>query len=746
MSKGIAAQRQFGRTPRSASFPCFLVSLSLFCLFRQPTSLHAQTSYPMVTCLRPVAVQAGTTAEVEVVATHNLYGAYRVLVTGTGVTGSVEPPKGPAPSPLPQVGALKVRFQAAADALPGVRDVRVITPRGASTLGQLVVVRDPVVREAANNDTLATAQPIALPAAVCGAIEKAEDVDFYKFHVKAGTALTFHVGCQRLQNRIHDLQEHADPILTLRNSVGTVLAANDNFFFGDPLLHYRFAAEGDYFLEVRDTRYGGNPNWQYCIEIHDRPFVTNVFPPRVTPGVATRLRLVGHNLPADPTATVTVPADAAEGLLWAVLRVPLTPNPSPPRGEGGNFSPLSPRGRGVGGEGETTNVVPLVASRLPEVLEATGEHATADKAQPVAVPCGISGCIAKEGEVDCYAFEAKAGERFTFRVVARDCQSGIDSNLRILNAKGERLAENDDARDRFIHADSLIENWAAPAGGRYAIEVRDLHARGGPGFVYFLEVTRSRPSFTLELDTDKTLLAPGTAAALFARVTRENGFAGEVQLGVEGLPPGVTATCGRILADGKDGCILLQAAPGAKPCAANLLVTGTATHAEGKEKPVTLQAVARPLQEVYMPGGGRFHYPVEMHTLSIGDPLDLRSVKISPTAVTLKPGESKRIDVVVERAPGFKGNVTLDTVYQHLGTIYGGSMPPGVAIDDKASQTLLVGEQVKGHITLKAAADAKPVKEQLIPVMAHVSINFVMKFTCCGEPLRVTVESPSPPK
>jgi hypothetical protein len=672
----------------------------------------------MVTCLRPVAVQAGTAAEIEVVAVHNLYGASQVLVTGTGVTGSVEAPKGPAPATKPQVGTIKVRFQAAADALPGVRDVRVITPQGASTLGQLVVVRDPVVREAANNDTLATAQPISLPAAVCGAIEKAEDVDFYKFHVKAGAALTFHVQCQRLQNRIHDLQEHADPILTLRNSAGTVLASNDNYYFGDPLLHYKFAAEGDYFLEIRDTRYGGNPNWQYCVEIHDRPFVTNVYPSRVTPGVATRLRLVGHNLPADATATVTVPADAPEGIRGVVLAV----------------------GK------ETSNAVPLVVSRLPAVLEAAGEHGTAEKAQAVTVPCGVSGRIDKDEEADCYAFEAKAGERFTFRVVARDGQSMLDSSLRILNAKGERLAENDDASDRFVHADSLIENWAAPAAGRYVVEVRDLHGRGGPTFGYFLEVTPSRPHFTLELDTDKTLLAPGTASVIFARVSRKNGFAGEVQLNVEGLPAGVTATCGRILATGNDGCILVQAAPTAKPCAANLRVTGTATHTEGKDKPLTLQATARPLQEVYMPGGGRYHFPVEMHTLSVGDPLDLRSVKITPTAVALKPGESKRIDVTLERAPGFKGNVTLDVVYQHLGSIYGSSMPAGIAIDDKASQTLLTGDQVKGHLTLTAAADAKPVKDQLIPVMAHVSINFVMKLTYCGEPLRVTVASPAPAK
>src|SRR4051794_28521972 len=31
---------------------------------------------------------------------------------------------------------------------------------------------------------------------------------------------------------------------------------------------------------------------------------------------------------------------------------PLTPDSSPPRGEGSNTSPLAPRGRGVGGEGD----------------------------------------------------------------------------------------------------------------------------------------------------------------------------------------------------------------------------------------------------------------------------------------------------------------------------------------------------------------------------------------------------------
>jgi hypothetical protein len=387
--------------------------------------------------------------------------------------------------------------------------------------------------------------------------------------------------------------------------------------------------------------------------------------------------------------------------------------------------------------------VPLVVSRLPEVLEAEGDHATAAKAQPIPVPAGVSGRIGKEGEVHCYAFEAKAGEHFTFEVVARAHQSMLDSFLRVLNDKGERLAENDDASDRFVHADSLIENWAAPAAGRYVVEVRDLHRRGGPEFVYFLKVTRSEPGFTLDTDTDKTLLAPGTAGVIFVRTARKNGFAGDVQLAIDGLPPGVTAHCGRILATGNDGCVILQAAADAKVTAANGRITGTATHPAGNGKSMTLTATARPLQEIYMPGGGRFHYPAEMHTVSVGDPLDLKAVKISPASLTLKPGESKRVEVTLERAAGFKGPVTLGLVYQHLDTVFGNSLPAGVTLDDKASQTLLNGDQSKGYLTLKAAADAKPVRGQQVPVMAHVSINFVVKFTYCAEPLLITVEGAS---
>jgi hypothetical protein len=672
--------------------------------------------------VHPVAVQTGKTCECEFESVHNMHGAYKVFVTGTGVIGEVDPPMVTKTATKPAVTRLKVRFKTSADALPGMRDVRLLTPQGASTLGQIVVVRDPIIVEAANNNTMKTAQAITLPATVCGAIEAPEDIDFYKFQVRENHALTFHMHCHRLADRIHDLQIIADPILILRDDKGTVVASNDNYYAADPLLHHKFTKAGEYYLEVRDVRYAGARHWNYCIEINDRPYVTHVQPMRATPGATTKLRLIGHNLPVDATADLTLPADEPEGLRWYSVPV---------------------------GKDQQSNPIPIIVSKLPDVRETSGDNDTPAKAQLISVPAGISGNMDAPGDIDCYAFDAKKGEHYTFNVIAQRHGSHLDSMLRILGPKGEKLAENDDHEERKSgysgfnnHADSYLDNWEVPADGRYVVQIRDVHQRGGPGFGYYLEMTRSQPGFVMDTDTDKTLLAPGTNGVLHVRLTRKGGFSGEVQLGIEGLPPAVKAHCGRILANGTDGCIILEAAADALQGAGNVRVLGTATVTGKDGKPMPLTVTSRVLQEFYNPGGGRNHFPVQMHTVSVGEPLDLESVKISPASVTLKPGESKKVEIEVKRRPGFKNNITLDAIYQHLDFVYNNSLPPGVTIDGAASQTLLTGEVSKGWIVLKAATDAKPVENQQVALMAHVSINFAIKFTYSSEPLRITVLKP----
>ncbi len=317
--------------------------------------------------------------------------------------------------------------------------------------------------------------------------------------------------------------------------------------------------------------------------------------------------------------------------------------------------------------------------------------------------------------------------------------------MRLLNDRGKPLIENDDLRQwgRRNVQDSLIENWAVPADGRYTIEIRDVHLRGGTTFVYGLEITRATPQFELVMDTDKSWLTPGSCSAIFVRAVRRNGFDGEIQLQVDGLPEGVTATCGKIMAGtAVDGCIVLEAAADAKQVASNVHVRGIATITKEGQEPVILESIAQPMQEIYMPGGGRSHYPVSMHTIAVGQPSDIRDVKLSTYDVTLKPGESVKVDVELVRGEGFDKNVTLDVLYQHLSSVFANTLPAGVTIDAKNSQTLLTGSNSKGSITLTAANDAKPADHQQCCMMANVSINFVMKATYSSRPITITVGSP----
>jgi hypothetical protein len=719
-------------------------------LLMPPSSLvYAQMAYPMVMTIRPVAAQVGASSEHTIYSRYSMEGAYAVLVSGRGVQGEVVPVPPVAPAAdgkkKPDLVALKVKFTVAADAEPGVRDVRVATPHGVSTVGQLVIARDPVVRESDKNDTAELASMISLPATICGAIEKAEDVDWYKFHVDAGTALTFHVRSSRLQDRIHDLQTHSDPIITLRTATGQTLAANDNFFFGDPMLSYRFEQSGDYLLEIRDVRYQGNTYWDYSIEVHGRPFVETVFPLAISRGQPATIDLIGYQLTSGS-------------------RINCTPGMELLMGEQNLRATVG---------NELTDPFPVIVTDLPLVLEtepslaaneslpnataaaseASGSGTTGGKdaaqqlavtlksAQAITFPAGVNGRIAADADVDYYVFEAKKGDALNIEVIARRRQSRLDSHLRVLNEKGQQLVANDDMRlGKRTSADSAVENWTAPADGRYYVEVRDVHLRGGSAFPYFLRITRSVPSFELYLDTDKTQISPGGNAVLFCRVERRGGFTGPVQLDIQGLPTGVTARSGLILPEKSvDGCIVLEADADAPLSAVEVQVTGSSTHPlpDGSQQAITRSAI--PYQEIYLPGGGRGHWNVLQHIVAVTKYGDIRYVKLSDYDLTLKPGESRRIEVTLERSPDFTQNVTLEMVYQHLGSIFGNSLPPGVTVDDKASKTLLAGGANQGHITIKASADAAPVERQQVAVMANVSLNFVMKATYASRPVTITI-------
>jgi hypothetical protein len=385
--------------------------------------------------------------------------------------------------------------------------------------------------------------------------------------------------------------------------------------------------------------------------------------------------------------------------------------------------------------GVSTNPVPFLVSTLPQVLEQEPND-TPEQATRVAVPCGINGRIGVPRDVDHYLFKATKGKAIRFEVKARRfgtvLTSSLDSVLDVLGPKGDVLVSNDDAFGK----DSAL-TFTPPADGDYVLRIRDLNGKGGPTAVYHIEADFARPDFTLHCDPDKANVAPGSSAAWYVLVNRTNGFAGPVRVAVEGLPNCITATELTVPASMTQGLIVLTAATNAAPDFATVRVVGTATATvDGKEETLTRTAV--PYEEIYSPGGGRARFEVALQTVAVTDPGDVLKVEVTPQQVVLKPGGTATLEVKVIRRPSFDQGLSLDVILRHLGSIYGNPLPPGVTIDAAASKTLLGGSSV-GKIVLKAAPNAAPIEDVPVSVLAHVSVNFVVKVSYSSPVIRLGV-------
>lgn len=668
-----------------------LVALLSFVVFSLST--RAQTSFPMVTHTVPTAVQTGTTAEVSVEGLMNFAGAYKVLFREPGLSAEVIPAK----DPKAATRSVKLKLTASADARPGVHDFRLATALGISSLGQILVAPDPVVLEKPPT-VPKKPQPIAVPCVVCGRIEAAENVDSYSFAAKAGQIITAEVHAARIQDKIHDLQKHVDPLIAIFDANGRELAADDDSGFADPVLTFKAPAEGDYTIQIRDAKYDGDPRWTYALAITDRPAAQLAFPLAMNPGAKRKAEPVGS------AKAVTLQWDAAAPNLLGIGQMTLSHG------------------------GARTNPVPVVVTALP-LADEVEPNDTPKQATRLAIPGGVNARIGAKRDLDYFAFTGKKGVPIAFEIFARrfgtPLRSGIDSTIDIMAPDGRVVTNNDDANGKDA---ALV--FTPPADGEYVLRVRDLNNKGGDGFVYFLAADVAKPDFSLKLDPSKAMIGPGSRTAMYVTVARTNGFTGAVKIDVRNLPKGVTVNPLTIPATMTQGCLVVSAAADAKLDASLIEVVGTA---DG------LTRVAKPDEEIYNPGGGRGLFPATMPAVAVTDASDVLDVKVKTNAIVLKPCEEVKIEVEVKRRADYDKPLTLDVILRHLGQNYANPLPPGVTMVDAKSKTLL-GTGSVGHITLKAAPDAAECSDVPIAVQAFVPVNFVVKIGYASEPIYLTVK------
>ena len=700
-----------------------IVPLIVLACLTGPEFCLAKIGFRQLTSVHPVAVQRGTSTTVRLRSNFTLDNTYAVFFDKPGVRmtfAETEPIEAPRKGRASVGTPFRFVVDVPDEQQTGVYELRLATRQAVSSVSHLLVTDFPVTEENAdNNDTPDAAQPFAVPAALCGVCERNEDVDCFRFSGVQGQRISMQVYAQRVTERIHIMLVrhpiyHMDPILTLLGPNGQVVAENDNVYGGDSFLHCELPETGEYVAKIRDVRYAGSEKYSYCIEVSDRPFVQAVFPLAIQRGSEVQAKAVGFA--TNDVPVLNLAADDEQRLGWKTVR-------------------------GTSKQGET-NEAPLLVSPYTQYIGGEGSDSL-ETAMSISLPCGVSGRLANTDTSQYFAFEAKQGRYYLFEVEAHRHALPLDSVLEIYDADGKRLVEEDDTRGspyagRWYQKDSSL-SFKAPRDGKYFVAVRDLHGRGGERFVYYLRAESSRGDFELFGEYYYAMLAPGTRMLWFARVNRLNGFDGPIEMGVEGLPPGVELTPVTIPA-GMNHCALILSAKDDAPVNAALVRVFGKAQVEGPAgKPQEIVRYGKVTCELQSGGGSsQTRWPCNTQIVGVTEPLDLARVEASPTEITLEPGGRAEINVRITRAKGKSNPVTLAMSHMYYTNSAGDQLPPGVTLSAD-SRTQLKGNESEATIILEASADAPGVQRLPIAIMARVYVTYNISTNYASTPIQLTV-------
>jgi hypothetical protein len=236
----------------------------------------------------------------------------------------------------------------------------------------------------------------------------------------------------------------------------------------------------------------------------------------------------------------------------------------------------------------------IVADPKPEAVE-TDTPATS---KPVALPATIRGRIDKAEKVDSWPVELKKGASYEIDLQARRINSPLIAVLVVRDAAGKELSRLDSSAQ---NVDPKL-TFTPPSDGIHRIEVAErFHSRGGSQFVYSLKVAPQQkpvPDFKLHLAADTFNLPRGAKGKLKVTAERIGGFAGPIELAVEGLPEGVSIARTTLAANQPAVEIPLEAKADAVIRVAKATVLGTAKIGDKTESRIACLPAAKGLPEV----------------------------------------------------------------------------------------------------------------------------------------------------
>lgn len=609
----------------------------------------------------------------------------------------------------------------------------------------IAIDRYPAIAEAGVTDSARAAQAVKLPTTIAGSIDRAGNVDYFRFEAKAGEQVGVQVVAAELGSKL-------DPVLTLTDATGLVLAE------GNAMLGYTIPKAGTYSVGIRDREYRGAEDMTYRLHIGDVPVVTGVFPLGVQRGKTASIHVEGVNLGANAGQAVklSVPADALPG-----SRIPL---------------PLSALGEAPLGNAS------IVVDEFPSLVVDPAAGAE------LRVPGTADGILLKPNDTQTVRFHAKKGERLIVEVNARRAGSPVDPVLEILDSAGKPVprsvlrstarvystfrdhdAANPGIRleswselgiDDYLYADGELMRilsmpkgpdddcqfytsggqrlgflgttpnahaqgcpmykvefhppgstfppnglpvfslnyrnddggpgygkdslifFDAPTDGTYQARVSDARGAGGSTHAYRLTVRPPKPDFTVSFSPTAPAVWKGGAIPITVNATRLDGFDGPIRVKLDGLPPGFSAPAAEIGANQlSTSFALFCEATAAVPANAAFKLTASAT-IDGKDA----------LHEV---AGG---------ALKLQEPGDVIATTRQASA-TIQPGKETRLVVDIERRGDFKGRVPVEVR----------GLPHGVRVLDIGLNGILITERdTSREIVIYAEPWVQPMTAPLV--------------------------------
>lgn len=576
-----------------------------------PVALQAQSvglPAPRLLTTMPMGGQAGTQVEVVITGEH-LDDLDELTFSDPRISAKSKLDSAGQPIPNQYVVAI------AADCPPGLYEARLMTRLGISSSRAFSVGLLPELVQSKPNTSPAAAMDLPLNS-ICNAVMTARSVDHYAFEARQGQRIVVDCATRGIDSKL-------DAVVIIADAMGRDLLVERR----GGVLDFTVPADGKYVIKVHELTFKGGPAYYYRLRVSE------------------------------------LPAGAP------VVRMPAT---------------------------RKVNSFSWPPVGLPEVAAAAEVEPNNERSQVqrISLPCDLTGSFFPAADVDLFEFEAKKGDVWWVEVGSERLGLPTDPAIlvqRVAEVDGvEQLTDVVELSDipspvkvssnGYAYDGPPYNAGTADILGKLEIKEDGLHrlrlsdlfggTRNNPGNVYRLVIRKAAPDFALvawamhmELrNGDRNALSKplalrgGATMALEVVAIRRDGFEGEIELTMEGLPAGVTAHGLKIPAGQSRGLMLVSAQHDAPRGIANATFVGRATiNGDSVTRPCHPASMAFPIPDSW----GEIPSPRLVADVPIAvSGLEQAPLSIAPTSretLTVVAGQKLTIPLVQIRRSEYSG-------------------------------------------------------------------------------------------